>query len=439
MNQQKKSFVARGARKPGIRTWISRITATALSAGLALTGLTVAAPSASALSTGCTSFNNYGNQTNNTVIYWQEITGGFVFETGETVTVTFSNPDTAGTVHIYAGTSAAPGQPAVFESKTSSSTFPATLSFTMDQDYSFLQIGDDTGTVQTDMSDLTCEAPEPEITVAPDLIETCGLACLSIGPAPALEISTPFLSQTITLTPTSDQDLADSSVEVTATSSSGLEVTIASGPTSVCTVSGTTITFVAAGDCTITADQAGDSSYLPAETVLDLFTITEASTAPSVLVTPNPPAAPNPARQPDTTPTVSTPTPAPTEPGTQPDTTPPPEQPLQVKTAASYFQKGNAKFHNLGDDKLNQLLATNPETITIIAVSNTRATYKANKRVANKRANAIKARAAQQAPNATITTEACAAKRKGGQMPREDRVVRSQTGKPLTTITVTYK
>jgi len=59
-----------------------------------------------------------------------------------------------------------------------------------------------------------------------------------------------------------------------ASSTSGLTVTFTSSTTGVCTVtSGGLLTFVTAGTCTINADQAGDSSYLPAAQVSRSFTV----------------------------------------------------------------------------------------------------------------------------------------------------------------------
>ena len=48
---------------------------------------------------------------------------------------------------------------------------------------------------------------------------------------------------------------------------------------SVCTVANTTASFVAAGTCTITATQAGNSSYEPATPVKQSFLVSSAATA----------------------------------------------------------------------------------------------------------------------------------------------------------------
>lgn len=58
-----------------------------------------------------------------------------------------------------------------------------------------------------------------------------------------------------------------------ATASSGLAVTFASITTSICTVSGSTVTGVAAGVCTITANQAGNTTYNAAPQVAQNITV----------------------------------------------------------------------------------------------------------------------------------------------------------------------
>jgi mono/diheme cytochrome c family protein len=67
---------------------------------------------------------------------------------------------------------------------------------------------------------------------------------------------------------------------LSATASSGLLVTLASTTPAVCTVSGTTLTLVAAGTCTITANQSGNSGYAAAATISQTFTV-----APAAVVT----------------------------------------------------------------------------------------------------------------------------------------------------------
>jgi len=60
---------------------------------------------------------------------------------------------------------------------------------------------------------------------------------------------------------------------VHATASSGYAVSFASNTPVVCTVSGTTVTIVAGGGCSVTASQAGDTTYAPAQPVTQKFTV----------------------------------------------------------------------------------------------------------------------------------------------------------------------
>jgi hypothetical protein len=64
---------------------------------------------------------------------------------------------------------------------------------------------------------------------------------------------------------------------VTATASSGLAVTFAAA--GVCSVADGRVSLLGAGACTITASQAGDSTYLPATDVAQMFTILRATQA----------------------------------------------------------------------------------------------------------------------------------------------------------------
>ncbi|NKB93697.1 MAG: hypothetical protein GKR84_03780 [Candidatus Nanopelagicales bacterium] len=207
---------------------------------LAASGLVAIAPAASAaLSTGCQAVDDDGAYTGSD-IYWQQVSGGFTFSTGETLKITYSDPtQTPTTAHIMAGTSAASGVPASFSSKTSTSTFPATLTYTLDQDYTYVKFSIDDGNV--------------------GMVFECGIA------------------QAITFANPGDQELPTGTVSLTATSDSGLTVSLASSTTSVCTVSGTTLTLKTEGTCTITASQAGSGDYLAADDVVRSFTVSKAS------------------------------------------------------------------------------------------------------------------------------------------------------------------
>ena len=62
---------------------------------------------------------------------------------------------------------------------------------------------------------------------------------------------------------------------MSATASSNLDVTYTSSTTSVCTVSGDSVTFEAVGSCSITASQAGDTTYLAATAVTQSFSVVQ--------------------------------------------------------------------------------------------------------------------------------------------------------------------
>jgi hypothetical protein len=72
---------------------------------------------------------------------------------------------------------------------------------------------------------------------------------------------------------------------ISASASSGLPVTLSSSTTRTCVLSGTTVTGVSPGTCTITANQAGDTGYLPAPPATLNFNIT----TPAAIVAPSPP------------------------------------------------------------------------------------------------------------------------------------------------------
>jgi hypothetical protein len=90
------------------------------------------------------------------------------------------------------------------------------------------------------------------------------------------ELGTPALTaQTITFNNPGAQTVG-TPLTLIATATSGLMVSFASATTSVCTVSGATATFLAAGACSITASQAGNSTYAAATPVTQSFTVNAA-------------------------------------------------------------------------------------------------------------------------------------------------------------------
>ncbi|WP_426289361.1 putative Ig domain-containing protein [Ensifer adhaerens] len=96
------------------------------------------------------------------------------------------------------------------------------------------------------------------------------------GPGPASAASnavTPRTIQTITFANPGAQSFGTTPT-LSASSDSGLTVSFTSSTTAVCTISPAgLLTFVSIGTCTINADQAGDSAYLPASQVSRSFVV----------------------------------------------------------------------------------------------------------------------------------------------------------------------
>jgi trimeric autotransporter adhesin len=78
-------------------------------------------------------------------------------------------------------------------------------------------------------------------------------------------------SQTITFNPLPDRRVGDPPFTVSATATSGLSVTFSA--TGTCSVLGSTVTLTGAGQCTISAHQAGNPNYSPAPDVPRSFMI----------------------------------------------------------------------------------------------------------------------------------------------------------------------
>ena len=85
-------------------------------------------------------------------------------------------------------------------------------------------------------------------------------------------------AQTITFSALPDIPLTRASISLTATASSTQPVQYVSNTTSVCTVSGSTVTILISGGCSITASQAGNTSYAAAAPVTQAFTVLFADT-----------------------------------------------------------------------------------------------------------------------------------------------------------------
>ncbi|HVV44603.1 MAG TPA: FG-GAP-like repeat-containing protein, partial [Bryobacteraceae bacterium] len=88
-------------------------------------------------------------------------------------------------------------------------------------------------------------------------------------------------AQSISFGPLSDVALGASPIQISATATSGLQVVFTSDTTSICNVAGASVTLVAAGQCSITATQAGDPAWAPASPVTVLFNI--AATSPQTI------------------------------------------------------------------------------------------------------------------------------------------------------------
>jgi hypothetical protein len=69
--------------------------------------------------------------------------------------------------------------------------------------------------------------------------------------------------QTITFAPVSTTDIASKTIELTAATSSGGVITYSSTTTENCSISGSTLNLLKAGNCVVTASQAGTSTLAP--------------------------------------------------------------------------------------------------------------------------------------------------------------------------------
>jgi hypothetical protein len=90
--------------------------------------------------------------------------------------------------------------------------------------------------------------------------------------------------QTITFTPVTTADIATKSLTLTAAASSGGAVTFASTSTENCTISGSTLNLLKAGNCVVTASQAGTSTLAPV-TASATVTLTGTIVTPKPVVT----------------------------------------------------------------------------------------------------------------------------------------------------------
>ncbi len=84
-------------------------------------------------------------------------------------------------------------------------------------------------------------------------------------------------TQSITFATPGNQTMGTAAPVLSASATSGLPVSFASTTPAVCTVSGSTLTLVAPGSCTLSASQAGNTSYTAATPVTNTFTVASAA------------------------------------------------------------------------------------------------------------------------------------------------------------------
>jgi hypothetical protein len=90
--------------------------------------------------------------------------------------------------------------------------------------------------------------------------------------------------QTITFTPVTTADIANKSLTLAATASSGGAVTFASTSTENCTISGSNLNLLKAGNCVVTASQAGTSTFAPISASATII-LTGTAVTPKPIVT----------------------------------------------------------------------------------------------------------------------------------------------------------
>jgi hypothetical protein len=113
-------------------------------------------------------------------------------------------------------------------------------------------------------------------------------AVLEVPAAPAVAPK----AQAITFSPQRTFPVGTTTVELSATASSGLPVSFSVDPASSgCTVSGSTLTFAGPGSCTVLADQPGDRDFLAAPRVTATLTVAAREVTPPVGAPAPPPTA----------------------------------------------------------------------------------------------------------------------------------------------------
>jgi hypothetical protein len=77
-------------------------------------------------------------------------------------------------------------------------------------------------------------------------------------------------TQSITFTPTNSVNISIKSMPLTATSSGGGVITYATSSINVCSITGSTLNLLKAGNCSVTATQAGTASLAPASAIANI-------------------------------------------------------------------------------------------------------------------------------------------------------------------------
>ena len=108
----------------------------------------------------------------------------------------------------------------------------------------------------------------------PTLPEGSGYLSVAAGNYHSLAIIVPKQAQTLSFTSTAPTNATvGGTYTVSAEATSGLSVTFGTTTPNICTLSGSTVSFVAAGTCTVTADQAGNTSFEAAPQVTQDITV----------------------------------------------------------------------------------------------------------------------------------------------------------------------
>jgi hypothetical protein len=288
--------------------------------GLLAIGLgTFVEPAYAQLSTGCIGIDGENDTGKNAFYQMQINNASYVWNSGETIRATWTNPTTdPTTAYLEAGASAASGVAASVAQTTSAELTgvgATVLSLTLSAGRTYVRtrlaegngdyaiecgllqtitfnqpadqtLGSDANLTATASSGLAVSftSNTPAIctvagaTVTPQSTGACNITSTQAGNATyyaAADVTRSFAikgTQTITFNQPSDLTLGNN-VDLTATASSGLAVSYTSSTTDVCTVAGNTVTSQSAGTCTITASQAGDTNFLAAADVARSFAI----------------------------------------------------------------------------------------------------------------------------------------------------------------------